>query len=288
MMKKLVLFFFAFLIYSSIIAQQTYNINGETIELKTEVDGKLDLLWNVIDNEYRYFLRTSDNIITELVNTRDNNDRYQEEYKMVLATATSGSGMSVEKVNLTLQGLRDFLDEYNKQNDTTYVSKNVRSKAQLRLLIFGGITNSPFVSNPENIKTPVFGVEFEVMEGKESPRHSGFLQIRHVLEDEEEFPYTTTEFSLGYRFRVIRSRAFNLFGDVKAATVNISKIYLPNTNQELSDTAFDIPFIFGMGADIRVSKSSFITLGYNQLFAAFLDNEGNFSTDVTIGYKLQL
>ena len=288
MMKKLVLFFFAFLIYSSIIAQQTYNINGETIELKTEVDGKLDLLWNVIDNEYRYFLRTSDNIITELVNTRDNNDRYQEEYKMVLATATSGSGMSVEKVNLTLQGLRDFLDEYNKQNDTTYVSKNVRSKAQLRLLIFGGVTNSPFVSNPENIKTPVFGVEFEVMEGKESPRHSGFLQIRHVLEDEEEFPYTTTEFSLGYRFRVIRSRAFNLFGDVKAATVNISKIYLPNTNQELSDTAFDIPFIFGMGADIRVSKSSFITLGYNQLFAAFLDNEGNFSTDVTIGYKLQL
>lgn len=293
-MKKIILIICLFLSYSTLKAQETYTVNGETLQLKTEVEGPLDLLWNVINNEYRYFLRTSDNSITELVNTKDDNKKYQEEYKSVLSDATASSGMSADKVNLTLQGLRDFIDDYNKLKDTAYVSTNVRSKAQLRLAIFGGITNSPFVRNPNNIKTPVFGAELEVSEGKESPRHSGFFQIRHVLEDEDEFPYTTTELSLGYRFRFIRSRGFNLFADVKAATVNISKSTVPIAQdgvvslQEISDTAFDVPFVFGLGADIRVSKSSFITIGYNQLFAAFIDNEGNFSTDITLGYRMQL
>ena len=202
--------------------------------------------------------------------------------------------MSAEKVNLTLPSLISYIETYNKAQDVNFKSTHSKSKAQLRLLIFGGITNSPFVNNPENVKTPVFGAELEVSEGKESPRHSGFLQIRNVLEDKDKFQYSTTELSLGYRFRFIRSKGFNLFADVKAATVNFSKSTVPIAEngvvslQEISDTAFDVPFIFGVGADIRLSSRSFITLGYNQLFAAFLDNQVNFSTDVTIGYKLQL
>ncbi|MEZ4793333.1 MAG: hypothetical protein R2783_07700 [Gelidibacter sp.] len=291
-MKKILLLFLVLLSYNSIKAQETYTVNGETLQLKTEVDGQLDLLWNIIDNQYRYFIRTSDNTITELVNTRDDNDNYQEEYKTTLTNATSG--MSADKVNLTLPSLITFIEKYNKSKDLNFTSTHSKSKAQLRLSIFGGITNSPFVENPDNVITPVFGVELEVSEGRESPRHSGFLQLRHVLEDKDKFPYSTTELSLGYRFRFVKSRSFNLFADVKAATVNFSKANVvviegeDVTVKKESETAFDVPFIFGVGADIRVSECSFITIGYNQLFAAFLDNQGNFSTDITLGYKLKL
>ena len=291
-MKKLFLIICLLLSYTSIKAQDTFIVGDETLQLKTEVDGKLDLLWNIIDNEYRYFIRTSDNTITELINTQDDKDNYQEQYRLTLENATSG--MSAKKVNLTLPSLITYIETYNKNQDPNFESTHSKSKAQLRLMVFGGITNSPFVSNPDNVKTPVFGAELEVAEGRESPRHSGFFQIRHVLEDKDKFPYSTTELSLGYRFRVIRSKGFNLFADVKGATVNFSKSTIPIAEngvvsfQEITDTAFDIPFIFGVGADIRVSECSFITLGYNQLFAAFLDNQGNFSTDVTLGYKLRL
>ncbi len=292
-MKRLLFLLCVLISYTSLKAQEKFTINGETLQLKTEVDGKLDLLWNIIDNEYRYFIRTSDNSITELVNIQDNDKSYQEQYKIILENATSG--MSANSVNLTLPSLITYIEAYNKSQDAAFESTHSKSKAQLRLMVFGGITNSPFVTNPDNVKTPVFGAELEVSEERESSRHSGFFQIRHVLEDKDKFPYSTTELSLGYRYRFIKSRVFNLFADVKAATVNFSKSTVPIagtggvvTIQEVSDTAFDVPFIFGVGADIRVSECSFITLGYNQLFAAFLDNQGNFSTDVTLGYKLKL
>lgn len=291
-MKKIFFLLCLLISYTSLKAQETYIVNGESLQLKTEVDGKLDLLWNIVDKEYRYFIRSSDNSITELINTTDDNDKYQDQYKATLESATSG--MSADKVNLTLPSLITYIESYNMGQDANFESTHLKSKVQMRLMVFGGITNSPFVTNPENIKTPVFGAELEVSESKESPRHSGFLQIRHVLEDQDEFRYSTTEISLGYRFRFIRSKGFNLFADVKAATVNFSKSTLALaengiiTTKEVSDTAFDVPVIFGIGADIRVSKCSFITLGYNQLFAAFLDNQGNFSTDITLGYKMQL
>ena len=81
---------------------------------------------------------------------------------------------------------------------------------------------------------------------------------------------------------------------MKFATLNFSNATLVTetngtiTSQEFSETAFDVPFIFGLGADINVSKNSFITLAYNELFALFLDNQGNFSTDFAIGYKFNL
>ncbi|WP_370002266.1 hypothetical protein [Winogradskyella sp.] len=70
-MKKIFLiliFSFAFQLNH---CQETYAINGETLELKTEIDGKLDLLWNIIDGEYRYFVRTENDDIIELKNKSD-------------------------------------------------------------------------------------------------------------------------------------------------------------------------------------------------------------------------
>ncbi len=292
-MKKLLSLLCVFFSLTFAQAQESYSVKGETFQLKTEVEGTLDLLWGIIDNEYRFFIRSSNNTITELVNTKNEANDFQEEYKTTLANATSGSGMPTDKVNLTLPSLITFIETYNKSQDANFVSTHPKSKVQLRTSVFGGITNSPFVYNPENVKTPVFGAELEILKDMESPRHSGFLQVRHVL-DNDEFPYSTTELSLGYRFRFVKVRAFNLFGDVKVATVNFSKGRISTSEgdvfieKDASDTAFDVPFIFGVGADFRVSESSFITLGYNQLFAAALENQGNFSTDITLGYRIIL
>ena len=290
-MKKIICVLCFILSVSFIQAQESYTINGKTIELKTEVEGKLDLLWNIIDNEYRYFVRTEDNTITELKNTKVDR-KFQEEYKTTLEELTNNS-MSTKRLNLTLFSLKEFIDAYNVSADSAYVTTVSRSKFQFRLGVFGGITNSPFINNPNNEKTPLFGAELEVLEAERISRHAIFMQLKHVLE-QDDIKYSTTELSLGYRFRVINKETFSLYGNMKFATLNFSNATLvTDTNgtiatQEFSDTSFDVPFIFGVGADINVSKNSFITLAYNELFALFLDNQGNFSTDFAIGYKFNL
>ncbi|WP_040247220.1 outer membrane beta-barrel protein [Psychroserpens mesophilus] len=290
-MKKIICVLCFVLCVSFIQAQESYTVNGETIELKTEVEGQLDLLWNIIDGEYRYFVRTEDNTITELKNTKVDR-KFQEEYKTLLNQLTNNS-LSTKRLNLTLFSLKEFIDTYNISADSNYQTNVSRSKFQFRLGLFGGITNSPFITNPNNEKTPLFGAELEVLEAERISRHAVFMQLKHVLE-QENINYSTTEVALGYRFRVINKETFSLYANMKFATLNFSKATLvTNTNgmittQEFSDTAFDVPFIFGLGADINLSKNSFITLAYNELFALFLDNQGNFSTDFAIGYKFKL
>ena len=292
-MKKIGLILCFLLSYTFTQAQESYTVDGETLQLKTEVDGKLDLLWNIIDGKYRYFLRNSNGTITELKNTKDSNNDYQEEYKTVLQNATEGSNLSTKKLNLTLFSLKEFIDNYNQKSDTTYQTQVSRNGVTFRLGAFGGITNSPFVGNPENLKTPQFGAELEVLETKNLTRHAVFMQLKHVLEH-DDLQYSTTELSLGYRFRFINKQSFSLYGNMKFATLNFSNATVTTTSggntttQEFNETAFDVPFIFGIGADIRVTENSFITLGYNELFALLLDNQGNFSTNITIGYKFNL
>jgi len=290
-MKKIICILCLILCVSFIEAQESYTINGETLELKTEVDGKLDLLWNIIDGKYRYFVRTEDNTITELKNTKVDR-KFQQEYIALLNELTNNS-MSTKRLNLTLFSLKEFIDKYNVSADSNYQSNVSRSKFQFRLGVFGGMTNSPFVTNPDNEKTPLFGLEFEVLEADRISRHAVFMQLKHVLE-QDDIKYSTTELSLGYRFRVINKETFSLYANMKFATLNISNATIVTetdgiiSTEEISDTAFDVPFIFGVGADINVSKNSFITLSYNELFALFLDNQGNFSTDFSIGYKFKL
>ncbi|WP_323787083.1 hypothetical protein [Psychroserpens sp.] len=290
-MKKIICILCFILSVSFLQAQESYTINGETLELKTEVDGKLDLLWNIIDGTYRYFVRTEDNTITELKNTKADR-KFQEEYKTLLNELTNNS-MSTKRLNLTLFSLKEFIDAYNVSADSNYQSNVSRSKFQFRIGVFGGLTNSPFVTNPNNEKTPLFGAELEVLEADRISRHAVFMQLKHVIE-QEDIKYSTTELSLGYRFRVINKETFSLYANVKFATLNFSNSTVISdvngviTTEEFNETAFDVPFIFGIGADINVSKNSFITLAYNELFALLIDNQGNFSTDFSIGYKFKL
>lgn len=272
-------------------AQELYMIEGEELQLKTEVSGKLDLLWNIIDGNYRYFVRTDTNTIVELKNTKVDG-KYQFEYRDLLTELTDNS-KSTKRLNLTLFSLSEFIDDYNSTVDSTYESTVSRNKLLFRLGVFGGLTNSPFVTNPDNLTTPLFGGELEVLDVNQISRHAAFFQIKHVLE-QDELQYSTTELALGYRFRAINKAKFSLYANVKFATVNFSNaVVSTNTNgtittEEFNETAFDVPFIFGIGADIRISENSFITLAYNELFAILLDNQGNFSQDFTIGYKFNL
>ncbi|MEM5563752.1 hypothetical protein WNY78_01485 [Psychroserpens sp. AS72] len=290
-MKKIVVLFCLVLSFAFSEAQETYTYNGELLELKTEVNGKLDLLWNIIDGKYRYFVRPENSTLIELKNTKLDG-KFQEEYKTLLNELTNDS-MSTKRLNLTLFSLKEFIDTYNSNSDSNYQTTAVRNKLQFRLGVFGGITNSPFITNPDNLTTPQFGGELEVLDVNQISRHAVFLQLKHVLE-QDELQYSTTELGLGYRFRVINKASFSLYGNVKFATVNFSSATVVTniddviTTSQMSQTAFDVPFIFGVGADIRLTENSYITLAYNELFAILLDNQGNFSKDFTIGYKFNL
>ena len=286
-MKKLGLVLSFFLSFSILTAQENFTIKGETLQLKTEVEGELDLLWNIIDGHYRYFIKTSDNSITELVNTRDENRHFQNEYKMTLENIT---GVSANNVNLTLNDLKRYLDSYNLSQDSNYQTTIYNAKLKLLLGVFGGITNSPFINNPDNAIAPQFGAELELLDANRIKRHALFMEFRHVFKT-NDFEYTTTEIAMGYRFRIINKRSFSLFGQTKFGTLNFSKNTIVGPNDlaiDVKETIFNVPFTFGIGADIRLTGSSFLMIRYNELFAALIENKGNFSTNLTLGYKFNL
>lgn len=295
-MKKLVILLCLFLSILSLKAQESYTINGETLQLKTEVEGNLDLLWNIIDDQYRYFVRTEDGFIKELLNTKNpDTKKYQEQYKNTLNNLTKEYGLNAKKVNLTLASLKDYINMYNSTSDLSY-NYEPRNKIQARLGIFGGLTNQPFVNNPNNTSVPLFGAEFEVYSDTRLTRHAGYFSLRTAL-DADDFEYSATQLGIGYRFRAINKETFSVYGNVTfvtytfhTETVSYEDPLNPGTfiTEENSDSELEVPFIFGLGSDIKVTKNGYITLAYNNLFALFIDNQGNSPIDFAVGFKLNL
>lgn len=287
-MKKFVFFFILLASVFSAQSQNTYVVNNETLQLKTEVNGPLVLLWNIIDDQYRYFIKKDSQII-ELKNTRGDDNKYQEEYKQVLNDLTQGSNLTKADVNLTLPSLIEFVNTYNSQVDSNFTSENKKATIGAKLLAFGGISNSPFVINPNNVSNPIIGAEIEVFGTKSLPRHSIFLHLKHTFSS-NDFEYSNTQIGLGYRFRFIKSEAFNLYANVTMATYGFieKEVMIEDELVKISTNDFDAPIIFGIGADIKVSKNGYITVLYDELFAIALDNEGNFSTHIAVGYKFNL
>jgi hypothetical protein len=286
MKTRILVLFFLFLSIDS-RGQDTYTINGESLELNSEISGTLDLLWNIIDGKYRYFVRKNGEIL-ELTNTRDESGKYSEEYKSILSEMTSGSGLSTDKIKLTLYSLSSFINDYNAEQDPNYIIEEKGLKLGSRIMVFGGITNSPFVENPDNINNPVFGFEYEVYAPKEKPRHSILFQLKHSARS-KDFEYSNTQLALGYRFRFVSRSAFDIYGTVLGATYNFIKAEETVADMvfDTSSNEFEAPFIFGIGADIKISENGFITLVYDELFALSLENQGNFSTHITVGYKVR-
>ena len=294
-MKNLIFFLCFFVCYTSITAQKIYTIKNETLELKIEVDGKIDLLWNIIDSQYRYFVRRPDGNIQELVNTKNANNKYQEEYKSTLTNLTLDATVSTENLNLTLYSLKQFFNHYN-SSDSNYSFTDAKTKITTRLGVFGGITNQPFVENIQNITVPFFGAELEIFEETKMPRHTGVFSIKYAL-DNNDFKYRDTQLALSYRFRFINKAAFNIYANIKFATYTFYKSTLTyedpdnpevSISREITDSGFTAPFIFGIGSDIKITRNGFITLAYHEIFALFIDSYDNFPIDFAIGYKFNL
>ena len=296
-MKRISLILLLISISFSSFSQKDYTVNGETYNLKTEVDGSLNLLWNIIDGNYRYFVE-KDNNIEELVNTKSTSGSYQEEYITSLKQFTGITNFNSKSVKLTLPGLRSFINGYNASVDSNYAYSEDKIKLKSRLGFFVGISNNPFVENTENETTPSFGAELELYDDNIAKRHASFLQLTHITEktlldkDNDSNDYSITEIALGYRFRFIYTEKFNMHANLKLVTLSFlnSTTTLEEGGEPLdkSATSFDAPVIFGLGADIKISENSFITLYYNELFALSLDNQGNFSTNLAMGYKFNL
>lgn len=295
-MKKLVLIFCLALPLMSLHAQESYTVNGETLQLKTEVEGNLDLLWNTFDGKYRYFVRTEDGSLQELVNTKNpDTKKYQEEYKTVLNNLTQEYGLSAEKVNLTLGSLRAYINMYDSTSDINF-NYEPKAKIKARLGAFGGLTNQPFVYNPNNDIAPFFGAEFEVYSDTRLERHAGYFGVKAALET-DDFKYSSTQLGLGYRYRFINKSNFSIYGNLTFVTYTFYNDKFtyedelnPGTYIAKKDcgSKLEAPFIFGLGSDIKVTENGYITLAYDNLFALFTENEGNFPIDFAIGFKFNL
>ena len=173
------LFVLALLLSLHTYAQQEYTVEGQTLTLETQVEGKLTLLWNIIDGEYRYFSKKGD-VIVPLVNTKVDGE-YQEEYKDVLSQQTSDGVVATNNLKLTLSSLTEFFNTYNSQSDPTFVAKPTGSDMETRLGGFFGLMNNIYFVNPDNTALLMAGIDFEVLEKNKLKRHSLVFQFRQVF-----------------------------------------------------------------------------------------------------------
>jgi len=292
-MKKIILSCLLFVFIAIGYAQKVYKVEDETLELQTEVEGNLDLLWAITNGKYRYFVRTTDGKITELKNTKGEGRTFNKEYVSVLNNLTSGSTLSAENVKLTTGSLKRFIDKYNKSADIDYNVRNTNVKVNFRLAFFGGITNHPLVENIDDQSSLQLAAELELFGDTDNPIHSGMLQARQTFGSSRD--YKSTEFSLGYRVRFLQKEGFTIYVQTRFATLNSFSVDIIDTNPannsvdiRQSETEFDVPFIFGIGADIKISDYSYISILYDRFYAFGLDNNDSFPTDFMLGYKLKL
>ncbi len=274
-----------FLFATSLNAQQQYTVDGKEYSLNTEIEGPLTLLWNVIDGEYRYFLKKG-NTVEELKNTKVDG-KYQEEFKEVLNEQTSGSGVKLSNVKFTRPGLSDVVVEYNKVTDPSFAYKEPSVALKFRLGVFAGISNNVYSSNIDNDLGPVGGIDFEVVDEVKLRRHSVVVRFRQA------FKYGITKFSsqlsMNYRFKFVKTPKLDIFINTKFVAWTYSERELPTDPvSETSSSNFNAPAAFGLGADYAVGNG-YITFQYNDIVAVGVSNQDdNFPVDFTVGYKFNL
>ncbi|PVW14217.1 hypothetical protein [Marixanthomonas spongiae] len=275
----------------AVSAQQQYTVDGNTYTLQKEIEGPLTLLWNTIDNEYRYFLQKG-NTITELKNTKVNGS-YQEEYKEVLQQQTQNASLAVDGVNLTLPSLREFVISYNKKVDPSFTFEEKSIQLQTRLGAYVGVSNNVYYINPNNTILPSFGVDLELTDEVKLKRHALVFRFKQLLKN-SDYDFSNSEISLNYRFKFIKSSAIDVFANVKVVAYSHASrdiIYTDSNGQEERITGsggeLQTPGAFGLGADIALGNG-FLTLSYNDIVAIGLESNDEFPVDFTVGYKFNL
>lgn len=265
-------------------AQVITEIESTPVELRKATDGTLDLYYGLFQRQYYFYVQTEAGVLVAL----EEHPESSNFFKTKLSQLTSGYGIP-DSLDYELKSIQNYINAYNQSIDPNYKAYKLPAKIAWHATIFGGMTNNPFVSNDDNVLNPFLQLEFEFSENIIAPRHTGFFQVRYSFPS-DKFDYQSTELSLGYRFRFLRKERFNVFAQVRAVSFNSSEVTLV---QELSEvtierSAFDAPFVFGVGADFKLGKKSYITFIYSELFAIFTENQGNFPLDFAIGYKLKL
>ncbi len=286
----------AFLLFASqSYAQNTYSINSEELSLKTEVEGSITLLWNIIDEEYRYFIKKGNNI-TELTNTKTEG-HYQDEYLQILQSNTSEEDLSEDKVKLTKESLADYFNEYNKRKDPNYEVPENNIKLKARLGAFAGITNAVYSPNPTNQILPTMGLEFEIVDFYKLKRHSLVFQFKQTFES-SDYKYSASQFSFSYRFKFIKQEKLDVFINTKVAGYTFESIpkFDENDNPIPDDDGkpiidsgdnFSALMSFGIGADYKLGNG-YLTFLYSDIVSIVEGSNGEFPMDFTIGYKFNL
>jgi len=293
-MKSYFTLLFALFIFSLSSAQENYTYQGETYSLIKTVDGELDLLYNIIDDEYRYFISINGDL-EELLNTKVDGE-YKREYKDTLQKLTSDKNISTNRLNLTLSSLENFIIKYNTLKDENFVDPRAKGSLNSRLGFFGGISNMIYTPNPTNQIAPVLGVEWEVYSNEKLKRHAAFVQLRYVFES-EDYKYSEAEFSLNYRFKLINLTDFHFYLDAELfnftyydENFTIVDSADPANNEKINRTGSELnfPVSFGAGVAYRITPNGFLTLSYNDVVSIAEDSNGEFPVDVTLGYKFKL
>lgn len=294
-MKRLLLILSLVLTSCSItFAQQQYTVNGQTITLKTEVEGTATLLWNIIDGAYHYYVK-KDGAITQLENTKVDG-KYREEYKETLSNLTADSPASTDKVKFTLAGLKTFLNAYNLRVDPAYSDGEQDIRLKLRFGPFAGISNAIFTDNPTNTSLLVVGADLELIDEIKLRRHSVVMRFKQTIQN-SEYKFNSSQLSLNYRFKFVKQQTFDVFINGKfVAYTYSSRDDIPNPNfgmpgqpEFFSASGGDLsaPATFGLGADIALGNGHlFVT--YNDIVGIGVDSNGEFPMDITVGYKFGL
>lgn len=275
------------LVSTNLIAQEIFIIKGDTLQLHREVKGPLSLYWNLQGTTYRYFVQKK-NTIRELTNS-------DGEYKRQLTELTEDANIGTNDVKFVLYSLKYFTNRYNALVQEDYVYNTSTPNIRHRLGLFTGLSNNKYTTNPKNIVAPVLGLELEFFDPNLAPRHSAFLQLRQSFK-RNEYRYSSTQLSVNYRFKTLYFSGFDLHIDTELATLIYSedKVDITNNDGEIiaieDDRGFSFaaPFSFGIGADIKVTDISYITLSYNDIVSLVLDGNGSFPLDFTVGYKFNL
>lgn len=293
-MKNILNIFFFLCVATFAYAQETYTINAEQIALENEVTGTLSLYYSKVDGSYRYFV-AKNNVFEELVSTRNSDGDPQFEYKTVLTNLTADAPVSVEKTDLTLGSLTDFVVAYNTQKDSSYTYENKHFQLGMHLGVLGGISNNIFTTNADNVMAPQIVAELEFFNAiKPTSRHSGFIHLKQTFEA-DNYDYTSTQLSINYRFKIVRNTKFSLYAQAKPVTFTRASLTYSITDEEgniatYTDKGFDfdMPFFFGVGADYKIGNNTFITLQYNDIVALNFDSNGEFPVDLNLGVKFTL
>lgn len=276
-----------------ILAQETFIIEGDTLQLQREVKGPLSLYWSLEQQTYRYFVQKNDRMV-ELRNTVvEGEDR--KHYRQQLEQLTADTGMYAGDVSFVLYSLKHFVNRYNAKVQEDYTYNAASSNIKYRVGLFSGLSNNIYTENPENILAPVLGVELEFFDPNLAPRHSAFLHLRQSFK-RDEYRYSSTQLSLNYRFKIFNFSQFDVHVDTELANFLYSEdvIHLKDETgnvveiKDESGFSFTAPFSFGIGSDIKITDQHFITISYNDIVSIVLDSNGSFPIDITIGYKYNL